>query len=84
MGKRVTGLRSSQRQLAPDRIGLGFDEPTLLRARSTRTRENKAYRFQHLYGCLNETLPHLAWKKLDKHGIPGVDEAMLDQALGVC
>ena len=33
-GKGVTVIRSPQRQLAPDRVGPGIDEPTFLRALS--------------------------------------------------
>jgi len=79
MGKGVTDIRRSQRQLAPDDVGLGLDEPTFLRALSEKAGRAKAHRFQNLYGCLNEALLHHAWRKLNKRGAPGVDKETVAQ-----
>jgi RNA-directed DNA polymerase len=70
----VTDIRRPQRQLAPDMVGPGYDEPTFLRALSDKASRTKAHRFQNLYGCLNEALLHSAWRKLNKRGAPGVDK----------
>jgi len=77
MGKGVTVIRSSQRPLAPDIVGPGYDEPTFLRAISTKAGTAKAHRFQNLYGHLNESLLHYAWRTLNKRGAPGVDETTM-------
>ncbi len=74
MGKGVTVVRSPQRPLAPDIVGPENDEPTFLRAISTKAGTAKAHRFQNLYGCLNESLLHHAWRTLNKRGAPGVDK----------
>jgi len=79
MGKGVTDIRSSQRQLAPDIAGPGHAEPTFLRALSTKASTAKAQRFQNLYGCLNEALLHTAWRKLNKRGAAGVDKETVAQ-----
>jgi group II intron reverse transcriptase/maturase len=73
----VTVIRSPQRQLAPDRVGPGVDEPTFLRALSIKAGTAKAHRFQNLYGCLDESLLRLAWSKLNKDGAPGVDRVTI-------
>ena len=79
MGKRVTVIRTLQRQLAPDKVGPEFVEPTFLQGISTKASTAKAHRFQNLYGCLNEALLHTAWRKLNKHGAPGVDKQTVSQ-----
>jgi len=79
MGKGVTDIRSPQRQLAPDDVGLELDEPTVLRAISTKASRNKAHRFQNLYQHLNEALLHRAWRKLNKQGAAGVDKETVAQ-----
>ncbi|MEA3278739.1 MAG: hypothetical protein U9Q81_26255, partial [Pseudomonadota bacterium] len=75
----MTVIRRPQRQLAPDRVGPGIDEPTFLRALSIKAGMAKAHRFQNLYGCLDESLLRLAWGKLNKHGGPGVDRVTIAQ-----
>lgn len=77
MGKGVTVIRSLQRPLAPDKVGLGLDEPTFLQALSIKAGTAKAHRFQNLYGSLNESLLHEAWSHLNKQGAPGVDEVTI-------
>ena len=79
MGKGVTDIRSSQRQLAPDIAGPDHAEPTFLRALSTKASTSSAHRFQNLYGCLNEALLHTAWRKLNKRGAAGVDKETVAQ-----
>ena len=79
MGKGVTDIRSSQRQLAPDIVGPGIDEPTFLRAISTKANRNQVHRFQNLYQHLNESLLHQAWRKLNKRGAAGVDKETVAQ-----
>ena len=79
MGKGVTDIRSSQRQLAPDIVGPGIDEPTFLRAISTKANRSKVHRFQNLYQHLNEALLHQAWRKLNKRGAAGVDKETVAQ-----
>ena len=75
----MTVIRSPQRQLAPDRVGPGIDEPTFLRALSIKAGTAKAHRFQNLYGSLNAPLLQQAWKQLNKHGAPGVDRITIAQ-----
>ncbi len=77
MGKGVTVIGSPQRPLAPDTVGPGFDEPTFLRAISTKAGTAKAHRFQNLYQHLNEELLHHAWRSLNKKGAPGVDKVTI-------
>lgn len=77
MGKGVTVIRSPQRPLAPDIVGPENDEPTFLRAISTKAGTAKAHRFQNLYGCLNDSLLHHAWRTLNKRGAPGVDKVTI-------
>ncbi len=79
MGKGTTVVRNLQRQLAPDKVGPGIDEPTFLQGLSTKAGTAKAHRFQNLYGCLNEPLLHAAWRKLNKRGAPGVDKETVAQ-----
>lgn len=79
MGKGVTIIRSLQRQLAPDNVGPEHDEPTFLQALSTKAGTAKAHRFQNLYGSLNESLLHEAWRNLNKRGAPGVDKVTIAQ-----
>ena len=79
MGKGVTVIRGLQRQLAPDEVGPGIDEPTFLQALSIKAGTAKAHRFQNLYGSLNESLLHEAWCNLNKRGAPGVDKVTIAQ-----
>ena len=79
MGKGVTVMRIRQRQLAPDIVGPGIDEPTFLRAISTKANRSKVHRFQNLYQHLNEELLHQAWRKLNKRGAAGVDKETVAQ-----
>ena len=79
MGKGVTDNCSRQRPLEPDIVGPENLEPTFLRAISTKAGTAKAHRFQNLYGYLNESLLHRAWRILNKRGAPGVDKVTIAQ-----
>ncbi len=79
MGKGVTVIHSQQRQLAPDEVGPENVEPTFLQALSIKAGTAKAHRFQDLYGSLNESLLHEAWRNLNKRGAPGVDQVSIAQ-----
>ncbi len=79
MGKGVTVIRSLQRPLTPDKVGPEPVEPTFLQALSIKAGTAKAHRFQNLYGSLNETLLHQAWRTLNKRGAPGVDKVSIAQ-----
>jgi hypothetical protein len=46
MGKDLTGVRSSHRQLVPDGVGLDQHEPTFLRAIAIKAKTDKRHRFQ--------------------------------------
>jgi RNA-directed DNA polymerase len=73
-GKDLTEVRSPQRPLAPDRVGLEQSEPTFLRGIATKAKSNKQHRFRDLYRCLNEELIYDAWESLNKRGASGVDQ----------
>jgi hypothetical protein len=46
MGKDLTEVRSSQRQLMPDRVGLEHHEPTSLQAIAIEAKTHKQHRFE--------------------------------------
>lgn len=73
MGKDLTEVRSPQRQLAPDIVGLEQGEPTFLRGIATKAKTKKRHRFRDLYRCLNEELIYHAWGSLNKGAASGVD-----------
>ena len=74
MGKDLTEVRSPQRKLVPDNVGLEQYEPTSLRGIAIKAGVNGKHRFQDLYRCLNEPFLHACWKGLNKHAASGVDE----------
>jgi len=74
MGKDLTEVRSPQRQLAPDRVGLEQGEPTFLRGIANKATTKKRHRFRDLYRCLNEELIYHAWETLNKGAASGVDK----------
>ena len=74
MGKDLTEVRSPQRQLAPDKVGLEQGEPTFLRGIATKAKSSKQHRFRDLYRCLNEALIYHAWEGLNKSAASGVDK----------
>ncbi len=73
MGKDLTEVRSPQRQLAPDNVGLEQSEPTFLWGIANKAKSSKRHRFRDLYRCLNEALVYQAWKSLNKRAASGVD-----------
>jgi hypothetical protein len=73
-GKDLTEVRSPQRKLVPDRVGLGQYEPTSLRGIAIKAKVDRKHRFQDLYRCLNAAFLHACWKDLNKDAASGVDE----------
>ena len=73
-GKDLTGVRSSQRKLVPDIVGLGKYEQTSLRGIAIKARADGKHRFQDLYRCLNAPFLHACWQDLNKDAASGVDE----------
>ena len=73
-GKDLTEVRSPQRKLVPDNVGLGQDEPTSLRGIATKAKVEGKHRFQDLYRFLNAPFLHACWKDLNKNSASGVDE----------
>ena len=73
-GKDLTEVRSPQRKLAPDNVGLEQYEQTSLRGIATKAKANGNHRFQDLYRCLNAPFLHACWKDLNKNAASGVDE----------
>ena len=53
MGKDLTEVRSPQRKLVPDNVGLEQYEPTSLRGIAIKAKARAKHRFQDLYRCLN-------------------------------
>ena len=74
MGKDLTEVRSPQRQLAPDIVGLEQGEPTFLWGIANKAKSNKRHRFRDLYRCLNEEMIYHAWGFLNKGAASGVDK----------
>ena len=72
-GKDLTEVRSPQRQLAPDRVGLEQGEPTFLWGIANKAKTKKRHRFRDLYRCLNGELIYYAWESLNKGAASGVD-----------
>jgi retron-type reverse transcriptase len=73
MGKDLTEVRSSQRKLVPDNVGLGQYEQTSLRGIATKAKAHAKHRFQDLYRFLNARFLMLCWKDLNKDAASGVD-----------
>ena len=73
-GKDQTGVRSPQRKLVPDNVGLGEYEQTSLRGIAIKAKANGNHRFQDLYRCLNAPFLYTCWKDLNKDAASGVDE----------
>ena len=74
MGKDLTEVRSLQRKLVPDNVGLGQYEQTSLRGIAIKARADGKHRFQNLYRWLNAPFLHACWKDLNKDAASGVDE----------
>jgi len=74
MGKDLTEVRSLQRKLVPDAVGLGKYEQTSLRAIAIKARACAKHRFQDLYRMLNAPFSMSCWKDLNKNAASGVDK----------
>ena len=74
MGKDLTEVRSLQRKLVPDIVGLGQCEQTSLRGITIKAEANGKHRFQDIYRCLNAQFLYTCWKGLNKNAASGVDK----------
>jgi RNA-directed DNA polymerase len=74
MGKDLTEVRSLQRKLVPDGVGLEQYEPTSLRGIAIKSKESAKHRFQNLYQCLNYQFLLNCWADLNKNAASGVDQ----------
>ncbi len=74
MGKDLTEVRSPQRKLVPDKVGLDKYEQTSLRGIAIKAKAYGNYRFQDLYRCLNVPFLLACWKDLNKKAASGVDK----------
>lgn len=74
MGKDQTEVRSSQRKLTPDIVGLEQREQTSLRGIVIKAKESGKHRFQDLYRSLNAGLLLSCWRSLNKNASSGVDK----------
>ena len=73
-GKDLTEVRSPQRKLVPDKVGLEQYEQTSLRGIAIKAKANGNHRFQDLYRCLNAAFLRTCWKDLNKKTASGVDK----------
>jgi RNA-directed DNA polymerase len=73
-GKDLTEVRSPQRKLVPDNVGLGKYEQTSLRGIAIKAKARGTHRFQDLYRCLNARFLMSCWKDLNKNAASGVDK----------
>ena len=74
MGKDLTEVRSPQRKLVPDKVGLEQYEPTSLRGIAIKAEADRRHGFQDLYRLLDGPFLYTCWKELNKHAASGVDE----------
>lgn len=72
-GKDLTEVRSPQRKLVPDTVGLGKHKPTSLRGIANRAKTSKHHRFRDLYRHLNADFLLSCWRDLNKNAASGVD-----------
>jgi RNA-directed DNA polymerase len=73
MGKDLTEVRSPQRKLVPDGVGLEQYEPTSLRGIAIKSKESVKHRFQDLYRCIDHQFLLSCWSDLNKNAASGVD-----------
>ena len=73
-GKDLTEVRSPQRKLVPDKVGLGQYEQTSLRGIAIKAKAMGKHRFQNLYRDLDVPFLHACWKDLNKKAASGVDK----------
>jgi len=74
MGKDLTEVRSPQRKLVPDKVGLEQCEQTSLRGIAIKAEARARHRFQDLYRYLNAQFLMDCWKDLNKNAASGVDK----------
>lgn len=74
MGKDLTEVRSPQRKLVPDKVGLEQYEQTSLRGIASKAKARAKHRFQDLYRLLNAQFLMDCWKDLNKEAASGVDK----------
>ncbi|WP_459926000.1 reverse transcriptase domain-containing protein, partial [Desulfatiferula olefinivorans] len=74
MGKDLTEVRSPQRKLVPDKVGLEQYEQTSLRGIAVKATAKAKHRFQNLYRLLSASLLMSCWKDLNKNAASGVDQ----------
>ncbi len=79
MGKDLTEVRSPQRKLVPDTVGLEIHKPTSLWGIAKRAKANKKHRFRDLYRLLNAELLYASWRDLNKNAASGVDGVTAEQ-----
>jgi len=73
-GKDLTEVRSPQRKLIPDTVGLEHYEQTSLRGIALKAKACKTHRFQNLYRRLDASFLMNCWQRLNKHAASGVDK----------
>ena len=73
-GRTMTEVRSPQRKLRPDTVGLDQHEPTSRRGIAKRASAGKDHRFQDLYRCLDANLLLACWGDLNQDAASGVDQ----------
>ena len=73
-GKDLTEVRTPQRKLIPDIVGLELYEQTSLRGISFKAESSKEHRFQNLYRFLDASFLMESWYELNKDAASGVDE----------
>lgn len=78
MGKDLTEVRSPQRKLMPDRVGLEQHEPTSLRGIAEKAKADKQHRFRDLYRELTAEYLLRCWPDLNKAAASGVDRITAD------
>jgi len=74
MGKVLTEVRSTQRNLIPDAEDWEYYELPSLRAIARKAKQHPAYRFRDLSRCLNKTHMKHAFKRMNKKAASGVDK----------
>jgi RNA-directed DNA polymerase len=79
MGKDLTEVRSPQRKLMPDTVGLEQHKPTSLRGIAEKAKADKRHRFRDLYRELNAGFLHSCWRDLNKSAASGVDKVTADE-----
>jgi len=74
MGKVLTGVRSTQRNLIPNAEDWEYHELPSLRGIARKAKQQPEYRFRDLSRCLNESHLKHAFKKMNKKAASGVDK----------